>query len=404
MRNITVGDWRCTPEEKELVNQVLDSGRLSYGPVSRQLEQGFAAVHGVRYGVLSNSGTSSLQVALQAMKEHCGWEDGDEVIVPALTFVATANIVLHNRMKPVLVDVEPDMYGIDVDKIADAITPRTKAIIPVHLFGMPCDMEGVWAVARAYGLAIIEDSCETMFAHHRGKYVWGDIACYSFYMAHLITAGVGGIAITDDPDLAVTMRSLVNHGRDSIYLSTDDDNGLSDEKLKEVIARRFNFVSVGHSYRVTEVEAALALAQLHNREDMLVARRQNAAFLNITLHYHREHLQLPTLRYYTGHAWMMYPIVTMNDDKVELVNYLEGRGIETRDMLPLTNQPAYAGWLDRSKYPVAEYINDHGFYIGCHQYLTPDDLVYIAETFDDYYQREAAGCFQVPISSGATRA
>lgn len=385
MRKVTVGDWRCTPREKELVNRVLDSGRLSYGPVSRELEQKFASVHGAKYGVLSNSGTSSLQVALQAMKERYGWKDGDEVIVPALTFVATANIVLHNRLKPVLVDVEPDMYGIDVDRIADAITSRTVAIIPVHLFGMPCDMQGVCAVAAAYDLRVIADSCETMFARHHQRYAWGDIDCYSFYMAHLITAGVGGIAVTDDPDLAVTMRSLVNHGRDAIYLSTDDDDGVGAERLKEIISRRFNFVSVGHSYRITEMEAALALAQLENRESMLAARRRSAAYLNSTLSVHEEHLQLPTIRPFTEHAWMMYPIVTRHNDKIELVNYLENRGIETRDMLPLTNQPVYAGWLDRSQYPVAEHINERGFYIGCHQYLTTGDLAYIVEAFDSYY-------------------
>jgi len=161
---IGVGTLNLDARARELVNEVLLNNRLSYGPMSRKLEADFAKVHGCRFAVLSNSGTSALQIALQTLKELHGWNDGDEVLVPAVTFVATANIVLHNNLTPVFVDVESDMYGIDPDLMERAITPKTRAVIPVHLFGMPCDMERIQEIARAHDLKIVEDSAETMFA------------------------------------------------------------------------------------------------------------------------------------------------------------------------------------------------------------------------------------------------
>jgi dTDP-4-amino-4,6-dideoxygalactose transaminase len=391
MDKVGVGTFRTTPKMRELVGRVLDTGRISYGPMSREFESRFANIHECRFGVLSNSGTSSLQVALQAMKELYSWENGDEVIVPSCTFVATANIVLHNRMKPVLVDVESDTYGIDVSLIEDAITPRTRAIIPVHLFGMPCNMTGVNEVAKRNGLRVIEDSCECMFVRHRGQMTGslGDVGCFSLYVAHLLTAGVGGVATTDDSDLAAKMRSLVNHGRDGIYISIDDDDDLSDGELREVVQRRFRFESVGHSFRVTELEAAIALAQLDDWREMIAKRQENAWYLNELLEGLEigGRIQTPCERWKTEHAYMMYPIVAhgAGEDKWDLCNYLEGHGIETREMLRLSDQPVYEGMWDPSDYPVAEWINRYGFYVGCHQDLDADDMRRIADAMYGYF-------------------
>ena len=389
MHSVTVGDWRCSPRERELVNQVLDSGRLSYGPMSRKLERRFADIHDSQFAVLSNSGTSSLQVSLQALKELHGWEDGDEVIVPSVTFVATANIVIHNRMKPVLVDVDRANYDLDAGLLEAAITPRTRAVIPVHLFGQPAKMEAISAVAMLNGLAVIEDSCETMFVARNHKMVgsWGDVGNFSLYMAHLLTAGVGGISTTSNPDYAAKIRSLVNHGRDGIYISTDDDDNLSDSDLKEVIDRRFKFESVGHSFRVTELEAAVALGQLEDWEEMVRKRQENATHLSRELRLRGldEHLQLPSVRQGSGHAFMMYPLVCKTGGKGALTHHLELNGIETREMLPLTNQPVYRGLFDPDDYPVADWINRNGFYIGCHQYLGQDDVDYVAGVISEFY-------------------
>lgn len=387
MNTIGVGTFRTTDRMRELVNEVLDSGRISYGPMSRTFEQRFAALHGCRAAVLSNSGTSSLQVALQALKEMHGWADGDEVIVPALTFVATANIVLHNRMTPVLVDVEPDYYGLDVTLLEAAITPRTRAIIPVHLFGQPCDMRAIMDIADRHGLKVIEDSCECMFASHHGRSAgaWGDVGCFSTYVAHLLTTGVGGLATTNDPALAALMRSLVNHGRDGIYIAIDDDAGKTGAALEEVISRRFRFERVGHSFRITELEAALGLAQLDDWQPMIATRQSNAAALTRGLEPVEDRLHLPRVRPHTTHSWMMYPMVLRDEPKAALCNYLEANGVETREMLPLTNQPAYAAWCDPARYPVADWINQNGFYVASHQDLTPDDIDHMTATIRAYF-------------------
>lgn len=195
MRTVGTGTFKTTEYMRNLVNQVLDSGRISYGPLSLAFEKRFAALHQCAYAILSNSGTSSLHVALQALKEIHNWGWG-QVIVPATTFVATPNIVTHNSMTPVFVDVDPVTYNLNPALLEAAITVDTRAIIPVHLFGQPANMTEIRAIADKHGLKIIEDSCETMFVKHGNQVVgsWGDIGCFSTYVAHLVVTGVGGVS------------------------------------------------------------------------------------------------------------------------------------------------------------------------------------------------------------------
>jgi dTDP-4-amino-4,6-dideoxygalactose transaminase len=383
-KTIGLGTFSSNELTKKLVNEVLDSGRLSYGPMSRALERDFSKMHGCDFGVLSNSGTSSLQVALQAMKELHGWRDGDKVLVPSVTFVATVNIVLHNRMEPILVDVEPSTYGIDCSVIKTKDLDA-KCIIPVHLFGQPADMTYVNAIAEDHDMKVIEDSCETMFATHDDRMVgsMGDIACFSFYMAHLITAGVGGISTTNNPDYAAKMRSLVNHGRDGIYISIDDDNNSAN--LNEVISRRFKFDSIGHSYRITELEAAIALAQLEDWESMINARRDNATALSQFLADVIE-VSTPFVSSKNTHSYMMYPIIVNSEDKWGLCEYLEKHGVETREMLPITNQPVYQDMIrHQGPFPIARLINEKGFYVGCHQDLDTSDMYRVSRLIRGYF-------------------
>ena len=387
---ITLGTLRITEQAKALVRQTLDDNRLSYGPMARRFETEFARLHGCRFGVMSNSGTSALLVALQTLKELHGWKDGDEVIMPAVTFVSTANIVLQNRMQPVLVDVEPTYYTLNPAKLEAACSSRTRAIIPVHPFGQAADMDPLAAMARQRRVKLLEDSCETMFARYRGRRVGslGEIGCFSTYIAHLLVTGVGGIATTNDAAYATRMRSLVNMGRDPAYLSIDDDDDRSPERLRRIIARRFAFTSVGHSFRVTEMEAALGVAQLEGWEAMIAARQQRAQGLSRRLAPLEAMLQLPATRPGSEHVFMMFPLVLRDERKDALVHFLERHGVETRDMLPLTNQPVYQrllGWREAA-YPVARRINSNGFYIGCHQDLTEDDLDYVAELFAQYFR------------------
>lgn len=381
-RRVGIGTADITPLDQERVQQVLESGRLSAGPFMAEFESRFAALHERRYASMCNSGTGALQLALQALKERHGWSDGDEVLVPAMTFVATVNIVYFNRLTPVLVDIEPRTYTIDPNRLEAAITQRTVAVIPVHLFGQPADMTAVMEIARRHDLRVIEDSAEATGVRHRGSMVgsFGDFGCFSTYMAHLVTTGVGGLALTDDDENATRFRSLMNHGRNPRYLRIDDDRGLSDEQLLEVVWSRYDFHSIGQSYRVTEMEAALGIGQLERLAPMLEKRGQVAAALTEVLTDDR--LQLPTIGDGNEHAFMMYPIVCLQDGlRDRMVVALERAGVETRFLLPILGQPCYAGRLDPAAgtYPVTERVLANGFYIGSHQEITDEDVAHIGD-------------------------
>jgi perosamine synthetase len=389
-KQIGVGGVILTEYEKSLVNEVLASNRLTYGPMSRRFESEFAHAHQVKHALFMNSGTSALHIGLAALKERHGWSDGDEVIIPAITFVATANIVLHNNMVPVFVDVEPDTFNINPKKIEDKITKRTKAIIPVHLLGLPASMQMIWDIADRYCLEIIEDSCETMFATYKGKSVGnlGSLAAFSTYVAHFLVTGVGGFATTNDKDLAVDMRSLMNHGRDGIYISCSDDEGKEGQELAEVIKKRFSFVHVGHSFRCTELEAAIGVGQLARSVEVINRRLEIAARFSQELKEFEDRLQLPSCPDDRTHSYMLYGLVLRDTHKKKLVNFLENLNIETRDLLPLINQPIYKrlyGDLEKEN-PVAKHINESGFYIGCHSYMDTEEVDFVINAFRNYFR------------------
>lgn len=388
-RHVGVGTFTVTELMRKNIDRVLNSGRISYGPMSLEFEQEFARVHGCEYAILSNSGTSALQIALQAMKEAYQWKDGDEVIVPATTFVATANIVIHNRMKPVFVDIDTGDYGINVHQISRAITDKTRAIIPVHLFGQPCNMKRVNQIASENDLLVIEDSCETMFAYHHDQPVGslGDIGCFSTYVAHLLVTGVGGICTTNNALFAGRMRSLVNHGLALKFL-----NPGKNFSPNPAVGRRFRFESVGHSYRITEMEAALGLAQLAGgfRANMLRIRKRNANHYNVGLKILNEAynvIHIPKVMPGNTHSWMMYPILLKRGmDKEPLMEYLNEQQIETRDMMPILKQPYYH-YLKPDDFPNSRWVLESGFYVGCHQDLVPDDIQYVLQEIGNYLDK-----------------
>ncbi len=390
-KQIGVGGLKLTAFEKELVNQVLESNQLTYGDFTKRFEKEFAYKHNCNFSLFLNSGTSALHVALAALKARNGWKDGDEILVPAVTFVATSNVVLHNNLKPVFVDVEADTYNIDPFKIEEKITSRTRGIMPVHLLGLPASMGPLMEIAKKYNLSVVEDSCETMFAKYKGQSVGsiGDIGCFSTYVAHFIVTGVGGFSTTNNPELATDMRSLMNHGRDNIYISSTDDHGVEGEKLEEIISKRFSFVHLGHSFRCTELEAAIGIGQLARADEIVLRRKEIAEKLTTGLSEFQDHIQLPSCPADRTHSYMLYGMVTKNSDKKELVNYLENLNIETRDLLPLINQPIYKkmyGDLEKD-YPIAKNINNSGFYVGCHPYMTDEEVNFITEAFRSYYKK-----------------
>lgn len=380
MRQIRIGDWKANKKTIKLVNQVLTSGRISYGPMCKKFESKFSRLHNCSHGILSNSGTSSLEVAIQTLKELNSWQDGDEVICPATTFVATINAILYNNLKPILVDVDTKTYNIAVSKIHRAITERTRLIIPVHLFGQSANMTAINEIADKYNLNVIEDACEAAFASHNGQPVGSlsDIGVFSFYMSHHLNAGVGGMAITCNDDYAKYMRRLVNHGWDR-----KDGNQYTFDF--EEAKRRYYFTNIGHSYRITEFEAAIALSQIDDYGWIVGRRQENALALTEGL-VNINKVQLPYTLRENSHSWMMYPITLLIGNKWELVEYLEKNGIETRECLPLVSQPCYNELWEPKDYPVSRFIEDNSFYIGCHQYLGDDDIGYVIEKFKEYFK------------------
>lgn len=395
---IGVGHADIGRKEKAYVRDVLNRAWISTGPVMDQFEKTFAKLHGRRYGIMSNSGTSSLQIAVACLKETGDWKEGDEVLVPAVTFVATSNVVIQNGLRPVFVDAEPHTYNMDPAQIERHLTSRTRAIIVAHLCGLPTDMDPIISIARRHHLKIIEDSCETMFVPYRGRPVgsFGDIACFSTYVAHLIVTGVGGLAITNRERYAIVMRSLMNHGRDAFFIGGRDAiqvnprryQGKHHRELSKIIDRRFRFVRMGFSYRATELEAALGMAQLERHQKILARRQANARYLIKGLKPYESLIQLPSCPPDRGHAFMMFPIIVCDPRirRKDLLVHLESHQIETRELLPLLNQPVYREMFGdlEDRYPVARWIGRRGFYVGCHPHLKKRDLDRMIRVFSDF--------------------
>lgn len=378
---------------RQYVNDVLDSGQISYGKYSRQFEQEFARLHGCEYAILSNSGTSALQVALQAMKEIHGWPDGSQVIVPATTFIATANIVRHCRMRPVFVDVSPFTYNMDMEQVSPLLSSDVKAVIPVHLLGQPANVARLKEIIKqsGYEIKIIEDSCEAMFVAEDGKPVGslGEIGCFSFYNAHILTTGVGGMSTTNNPEYAAKMRGIVNHGLRIDQLNPDDNFS-----PRPVAGRRFIFDTYGHSYRQTELESALGVAQLEDWECIIPTRQRNAEYYQERIkdinNRYGNPFHFQELEQGRASAFMMFGLVLNKRDgkcvdKTAILKTLNSHGIETRDIPSCLGHSVYS-WVSLPDFPVSGWIYYSGFYTGCQPSLTLDDIDYVVDCIEAYFK------------------
>lgn len=394
-KKIGVGCASITDIEKKLVMEALDSERLSQGKYVSEFEKRFSSFHDNKYGIMCNSGTSALDLALATLRETEKWDDDTEILVPAITFIATSNAVLHIGMKVVFVDVEPDTYNIDPNEIEKHITDKTKCIIPVHTFGMPCNMPKIMEIAKKYSLKVVEDCAEAHFAKINGKVIgsFGDIACFSTYVAHTITTGVGGIVCTNKVEYMEILRSLVAHGRACTCerCVASDGEKVCPKRMQTDLDRRFMFVRLGYSYRVGEIEGALGIGQLERKDEIMSKRHANAEYLIEKLSKYEEYLQLPRHPQNIEHTYMMFPIVVKNNDvfsKRDMVRFLEKNNIETRPMLSLLNQPIYIQLFGDIEhlYPVAENIDNNGFYIGCHHGLEEKDLDMVVNVFEHFFE------------------
>lgn len=248
--------------EKQLLNEILDSGKWWYGDKVREFEEKYAAYHDAKFGITTSNGTTSLQVALAAV----GVGPGDEVIVPPYTFIATATAVLMVNAIPVFVDIDPLTFNIVPAKIEEAITDRTKAVIPVHFAGLPCDMDEILKIAEEHDLKVVEDACHAWGSEWKGRKVGaiGEMGCFSFQMSKNITSGEGGIILTNDEDLAEKAFALMNCGR---------------AKNRPWYEHHV----VGGNYRITEFQAAILLAQLERLDEQVTVRLNNGRYLDKAL-------------------------------------------------------------------------------------------------------------------------
>lgn len=354
-------DWPNLGElEKHYLIKALESGYVSSaGPLVKEFEARFAAYLGARYAVATVNGTSAIHLALRIL--NIG--PGDEVIVPALTFVATVNPILYVGATPVVADVDPATWSLDLEAVAEAITCRTKAIIPVHLYGNPVDIDGLLEVADRYGLWVVEDATEALGAMYKGKKVgtFGHVGVFSFNGNKILTTGGGGMLVTNDPQLARRARILVNQGRDP------EETEYSHEEI-------------GYNYRLTNLQAALGLAQLERLPEFLAIKRQNAAI------YRKElgdieglHWQQETLGARSN--WWLFSIWIderkFGEDRHSVMQRLKSRGIQVRPLFkPIPEQPCYAKF-SFAPCPVASRIYEGGLSLPSASFLTPDEILYV---------------------------
>lgn len=332
-----------TTESKRLVMQALDEGWISSaGPYIEQFESEFAAYLGVKHAILVNSGTAALHVALLAS----GIGVGDEVIVSAFTMAASYLAVMYTGATPVFVDVESDIYTLDPALIESAITSHTKAIMPVHIYGHPADLDPILRLAKQHHLLVIEDAAEAHGATYRGVKVGtlGDINAFSFYANKIVTTGEGGMVTTGDDHLADLSRRY----RDLCHSST----------------KRFVHDGVGYNYRATSLQAALGLGSLHAISDSLRQKKHMAELYDQGLS-GIPGLTLPTTRDWATNVYWMYAILVdplkfgMSRDKLRA--QLLDRGVDTRDFF---YAPADQPILPTKKhFPVTEKIADNGLYL-----------------------------------------
>lgn len=354
---LPLANWVCSRKERKYVNDVLTSGWLTYGPWQKRLESMWSAYHGCEYGVVNSSGTGALQVAFRALKEAYKWENDSEVICPAITFPATINMVIESGLRPVLCDVDFKDGMISVEDLEKRITVKTRAICLVHLWGTPCPRSAeIKRICQDRGIHIVEDSCETI---DKSVGHIGDVSCFSMYFNHIISAGVGGMACTNDQVVERIMRSLCNHG-------------MIDTTVKPKY-KRFNFCRVGYSMRITELEAALAVAQFESIDKILAYRRKVSEWL--TDEFWRNNID--NVSFIGG--TMMYPMILPKSKSAKkIMEYLDKRGVETRTALPITNQAVYKD-LVIGEYPNADIFNRWGIFLPIQPYMTKRHCVYAAK-------------------------
>jgi perosamine synthetase len=350
--------------EKKYLNECIDTGWISSeGPFVNRFENEFSAYIGREFGVAVANGSAALDIAIQALKI----QTGDEVIMPTFTIISPAASIVRVGAVPVLVDSEPDTWNMDVSQIEAKITSRTKAILVVHIYGLPVDMDAIIDLATKYSLKIIEDAAELHGQTYKGKKCgsFGDISIFSFYPNKHITTGEGGMIVTDDLILAERCKSLRN--------------------LCFMPQRRFVHEEIGWNYRMTNLQAALGVAQLEQIDKFILRKREigkkyNEYLLGIP------HLELPLDKIDSSdNIYWVYGIIVKETSPFSVNEICEKLGqvkIGTRPFFyPMHLQPVFRnkGWYVNEQYPVAERLAERGFYLPSGLGLTDEEIFIVSQ-------------------------
>lgn len=360
--------------EQEYVLSALKNGEISGtdGYFLRKFEEEFSKYLGCKYSIACSNATTGLHLATAAL----GLGESDEVLVQSFTNMVTFFAVLYQGSKPIPIDIEPDTWNINPDLIEQKITKKTKAIIVVHIYGHPVDMDPIMKIARKHNLWVIEDCAEAHGATYKGKKVGtiGDIGCFSFYANKIITTGEGGMVTTNDEVLAKKIRNLKN-------LGFGDQN-------------KFMHQNIGFNYKLSNILAAMGCAQLEKIEE-IIEKKRNVA------HYYSENLkdipglQLPIEKSYARNVYWMYHVVLHEEfglSREVTTKKLSERGIETRNgFIPYNMQEIILkkGWVKENECPVANYVGANGFYIPSAPSLTANELKQVVDAIKEVQKGEA---------------
>jgi perosamine synthetase len=344
-------------EEQDAILEVITSGQLVQGARVQEFEKRFAQLCGVEHAIATSSGTTALHIALLAHQIGAG----DEVITSPFSFIASANCALYVGARPVFVDIEPNYFTIDPAKIEERITPRTKAILPVHLYGQACDMDPILEIARRHNLAIIEDACQAHGALYKGRPVGSfGTACYSLYATKNITTIEGGMIVTNDAQVAERARLFRSHGS----------------------PRTYEHVVLGYNMRTTDLNAAIGLVQLNKLQGWNSTRRENAAYLSANLG-KIPGVVAPKTREGCEHIFHQYTIRIQNRDSAAQKLREKGVGVGIHYPTPIHLQPLYKELGYTDSLPHAETASREVLSLPVHPSLTKDDLDYIVNTIKE---------------------
>ena len=354
-------------EEIEAVVKVMRSGPLTNalgaGPVVTQFEKNFAVFAGVKHAVAVNTGTAALHSAVVA----AGVKQGDEVILPSFTFVATAEAVVMAGGKPVFTDIDPETYNISPDEIEKNVTKKTKAIVPVDLYGFSVDIKPIRKIAAKHGLAIVEDAAQAHGATYAGKPagVFADAACWSLYASKNMTTGEGGVITTYSDEMAETLRLVRTHGEKDKYAS----------------------LMLGYNYRMSEIQAAIGLVQLEKLPTFVAKRRENAKRLTKLLAA-SDRLKLPEESEERQHSWYLYTVRLKNatgNDRNKIVEELQKKGIGAVAYYinPVHLMPYYREAFGESRLPETEKAASQVFSLPIHPGVTEAQVDYIGKALLD---------------------